>query len=317
MTTGTYTAQYNLTDHLGNVRSVVSSSGTVLQSTDYYPFGLAFSDSNIASNRYLYNGKELEDYTLGTSYLGTLDYSARHYDPRIARWTVPDPMAEKYYGVNAYGYCAGDPVNLVDLMGNDIWEVNKQGEVITRKHDTNQDAFFIVAKDDDGQYKRIQRTDDSGNMIDVSISFEKGTIKENSKTIRTINSKGDVSSKQLTIFEVRGDDNATQLFEFMESPLETTNVEWTHAKIGTEESGRNIVGTSHSNTSTLVGHYLRQTGYTLREVNHNHPDGDGRPSKGDKEGAREYHKNNSNTLLNVYIHPGHYIRYNQYGEIIR
>ena len=107
--TGTYTSQYNIPDHLGNVRSVVSSSGTVLQSTDYYPFGLAFSDSNIASNRYLYNGKELEDYTLGTAYLGTLDYGARHYDPRIARWTVPDPMAEKYYGVNAYSYCAGDP----------------------------------------------------------------------------------------------------------------------------------------------------------------------------------------------------------------
>lgn len=62
-TTGTYTAQYNLTDHLGNVRSVVNTSGTVLQSTDYYPFGLAFADSNIASNRYLYNGKELENYT--------------------------------------------------------------------------------------------------------------------------------------------------------------------------------------------------------------------------------------------------------------
>ena len=121
--TGTYTSQYNIPDHLGNVRSVVSSSGTVLQSTDYYPFGLAFSDSNIASNRYLYNGKELEDYTLGTSYLGTLDYGARHYDPRIARWTVPDPMAEKYYGVNAYGYCAGNPVMMVDPEGSNPFVV--------------------------------------------------------------------------------------------------------------------------------------------------------------------------------------------------
>ncbi|MBR0500898.1 MAG: RHS repeat-associated core domain-containing protein [Bacteroidales bacterium] len=113
-------AQYNLTDHLGNVRSVVNGSGTVLQSTDYYPFGLAFSDSNISGNRYLYNGKELEDYTVGTSYLGTLDYGARHYDPRIGRWNVPDPMAEKYYGMNGYGYCAENPIRFIDHNGREL-----------------------------------------------------------------------------------------------------------------------------------------------------------------------------------------------------
>ena len=74
--------------------------------------GLAFADANITSNRYLYNGKELEDYTLGT-----LDYGARHYDPRIARWTVPDPMAEKYYGMNAYGYCLNNPIRYFDPTG--------------------------------------------------------------------------------------------------------------------------------------------------------------------------------------------------------
>lgn len=117
---GTYTAQYNITDHLGNVRSVVNSSGTVLQSTDYYPFGLAFSDANITNNRYLYNGKELENYTIGSSYLGTLDYGARHYDARIGRWTVPDPMAEKYYGLSSFNYCAGNPMMLVDPFGEEI-----------------------------------------------------------------------------------------------------------------------------------------------------------------------------------------------------
>ena len=105
------------------------SSGTVLQSTDYYPFGLAFSDSNISDNHYLYNGKEIEDYTLGTAYLGTLDYGARHYAPRIARWTVPDPMAEKYYCVNAYGYCAGNPVMMVDTNGNE-WRDSKGNKIV-------------------------------------------------------------------------------------------------------------------------------------------------------------------------------------------
>ena len=105
------------------------SSGTVLQSTDYYPFGLAFADADIASNRYLYNGKELEDYTIGTAYLGTLDYGARHYDPRIARWSVPDSMEEKYYGVNAYGYCAGNPVMMVDTNGKE-WRDSKGNKIV-------------------------------------------------------------------------------------------------------------------------------------------------------------------------------------------
>lgn len=115
--TGAYTAQYNITDHLGNVRSVVNSSGTVLQSTDYYPFGLAFSDANITINRYLYNGKELENYTIGTAYLGTLDYGARHYDARIGRWTAPDPMAEKYYRLSAFTYVSNNPMSHIDVNG--------------------------------------------------------------------------------------------------------------------------------------------------------------------------------------------------------
>ena len=117
--TGAYTAQYNITDHLGNVRSVVNSSGTVLQSTDYYPFGLAFNDANVTNNRYLYNGKELENYTIGSSYLGTLEYGARHYDARICRWTLPDPMAEKNYGLSSYVYCTDNPVILIDPDGRE------------------------------------------------------------------------------------------------------------------------------------------------------------------------------------------------------
>ncbi|NLB67228.1 MAG: hypothetical protein GX798_02070 [Bacteroidales bacterium] len=31
----------------------------------------------MTTNRYLFNGKELENYTLGTTYLGTLDYGKK------------------------------------------------------------------------------------------------------------------------------------------------------------------------------------------------------------------------------------------------
>ena len=139
---GSFTPQFNITDHLGNVRSVVNSSGAVLQSTDYYPFGLAFADNNVTTNRYLFNGKELENYTLGTTYLGTLDYGARHYDPRIARWTVPDPMAEKYYGLSGYVYCANNPMRLVDPDGREVRGITKQDAQNFR-----DDIYKVLADD--------------------------------------------------------------------------------------------------------------------------------------------------------------------------
>ena len=105
-----------LTDHLGSTRCVVNQSGTVLQKTDYYPYGLPFTVANLQSNRYLYNGKELEHQTLGQSYLGTLDYGARHYDPLIARWHSTDPLQQKYLDISPYAYCAGDPVNLAVVV---------------------------------------------------------------------------------------------------------------------------------------------------------------------------------------------------------
>ncbi|UIR57986.1 RHS repeat-associated core domain-containing protein [Sphingobacterium sp. SRCM116780] len=62
---GVYSYHYNLTDHLGNVRSVIKQTGTaaapiatVVQKQDYYPFGKTKSIVNSINSKYLYNGKE-------------------------------------------------------------------------------------------------------------------------------------------------------------------------------------------------------------------------------------------------------------------
>ncbi|GEM_PF-7075846 len=63
-------------------------------------------------NPYRFSGKERTpaDY----------DFGARRYLPfRVPRWTTMDPMAEKYFPITPYAYCAGDPVNLVDPEGMD------------------------------------------------------------------------------------------------------------------------------------------------------------------------------------------------------
>ncbi|MCD8042189.1 MAG: hypothetical protein LUH10_03920 [Tannerellaceae bacterium] len=115
---GTY--HFYLTDHLGNVRVVADQNGTVKQTNEYYPFGNLFAESTGSEQQlYKYNGKELDT----AQDLNLYDYHARHYDPKIARFTTIDPLAEKYYNISPYAYCFNNPVNVIDPLGLDTVNV--------------------------------------------------------------------------------------------------------------------------------------------------------------------------------------------------
>ena len=51
--------------------------------------------------------------TLGRKTMATM----RRKGPLTGRWLAPDPMAEKYPGLSPFVYCAGEPVNRVDIDG--------------------------------------------------------------------------------------------------------------------------------------------------------------------------------------------------------
>ena len=105
------TYYYYLKDHQGNNRVVVNSSGTVMETNHYYPFGSTFATSNVQP--YKYNGKELDT----KNGLNWYDYGARHYDAVLGRWHVVDPLAEKYYSTSPYAYCLDNPVLQYDPDG--------------------------------------------------------------------------------------------------------------------------------------------------------------------------------------------------------
>ena len=123
----TWRREYNLKDHLGNTRvsftdknanGIIDNQTELLQETHYYPFGMAFngawySDATASKNKYLYNGKELnEEFGLNLS-----DYGARWYDASIGRWWSVDPLAEMTVNWSPYNYVESNPVNLIDPTG--------------------------------------------------------------------------------------------------------------------------------------------------------------------------------------------------------
>ena len=115
---------------MGNIREVVSERGTVIQTTNYYPFGTPYCDAvsskNPSMQPYKYNGKEL-DLMHG---LNTYDYGARQYNPVVPIWDRVDPLCEKYYNTSPYAYCGNNPVNRVDPDGRDDY-FNQYGKVQT------------------------------------------------------------------------------------------------------------------------------------------------------------------------------------------
>ena len=134
---------FYIQDHLGNNRVVAKQDGTIVQTSDYYPFGVSFAENTATDAQpYKYNGKELD--TKGG--LNLYDYGARHYDPVLGRFMTVDPMAEKYYSISPYAYCANNPIRFIDPNGMEFTDtakkwVEKLLKEIERKEVKNQTAI--------------------------------------------------------------------------------------------------------------------------------------------------------------------------------
>ena len=61
--------------------------------------------------------------------------AARHYHPTLSIWLSVDPMSDMYPGLSPYVYCANNPVRLVDPDGRDVWEPDKDGNLVAQKND--------------------------------------------------------------------------------------------------------------------------------------------------------------------------------------
>jgi len=116
-------------DHLGSTRAVVNASGTVVETQDYYPFGLAelvpktfgmpgriMTTGNSAKEKF--TSHELDD-GLDLYYM-----VARRYAPEFGRFLSVDPHAMRYHEWSPYNYVFNNPLSFIDPDGRDGIKIN-------------------------------------------------------------------------------------------------------------------------------------------------------------------------------------------------
>ena len=95
-----------------NVSELTDSTGAVVAHYEYSPFGkITFKSGLYADVNPFRFSSEYADDEIGLVY-----YNFRHYDPETGRWTNRDPIEEEG-GMNLYGFCANNPLRLIDFLG--------------------------------------------------------------------------------------------------------------------------------------------------------------------------------------------------------
>ncbi len=207
-------ARYHVTDHLGSVRAVIDGNASTTtyplagfySVDDFAPFGVKSASSassylslastgSTVSLRDGFTGQEDQGQDFGVGYS---DFGARQYSPTLSRWLVPDPMGEKYYDVSPYAYCAGNPVNRVDIKGKaDFW---LNGQIIG--DDGVHDQRALVIRTEALTKEEIKET--TGFIKANSGSME--AFKDNDIAYRnSIEIESSVSNRQAMVTEISKD----------------------------------------------------------------------------------------------------------------
>ena len=131
-------------DYQGNVWAVLDRNHNLVERNDYYPYGGLINASDTQLQPYKYSSKELDR----ENGLDLYDFSARMYDPMLPQTTSQDPLAEKYYSISPYTWCAGNPVRFVDITGSKIEFL----ENATSAYKNNYDIAYKYLKEHNASY---------------------------------------------------------------------------------------------------------------------------------------------------------------------
>ena len=211
-----------------------------------------------------FSGKEDQQPDFGVPWL---DFGARAYSPSLRRWMVPDPLGEKYYGVNPYAYCSGDPVNYVDPEGRDIWKVYSNGK---------------IKKVRPSSKTVIKTVNNKGKTINTLTL----TAGKNSKKVDLSSSSKTFNGKEYYYFSTSSDTYAKEIFEFIASPSNwgfpdngTDNkVIFESAVLYTTKGNSILMGDEEQVPTGALAEDFIKKGAVFSRIDHVHPGNDPNPS---------------------------------------
>jgi len=170
---------FEINDHLGNVRAVVSGwknkkgKVQVVDLSDMYPFGMPMPSRQFTSEFYPFgfNGMLKDDELKGND--NSLDFGNRMYDTRLGRFLSVDPLRHFLPSISNFIFATNSPIGMIELGG--LWSI----EVHLFENRKMGYEGVLIVKDHDG------------NIIDVYMAGGRGKVKNGTATARRRAFEGD------------------------------------------------------------------------------------------------------------------------------
>ncbi|MCB9169175.1 MAG: hypothetical protein H6594_02355 [Flavobacteriales bacterium] len=212
-----YFLRYELTDHLGNVNTVVSArllpgdgapyEAEVLNAQGYEPFGSLLPGRNYSSDSYRFGfqGQEKDDEVhgaTGTSYA----FEYRIHDARVGRFMSIDPLAAQYPWNSPYAFAENCVISCIDLEGLERY-FSSDGLSLGKLGSSN--VMQVVEAKDVGAFSNFQATHGSQSnppVFEPSKQFHLASADAQSRIAQTIYSTTIRPGKRLSSVKVNPED---------------------------------------------------------------------------------------------------------------
>jgi len=179
---------YILSDHLSSSDIIIDSSGSIMESTDYKPFGSIQAEYTVTDpiSDYKFSGKEVDEES-ALQYFG-----ARYNDNQLGRFVSIDPATlsisdekefkDKYnrsveshlsdpQNLNSYSYVANNPLKNTDPDGEIVETVVDVGFVTYDTGNTLYKGGQFVGSLFSGDFQKVSGASNAflGSFVDLSV----------------------------------------------------------------------------------------------------------------------------------------------------